>query len=99
MEIQATRSITGLDLLHFRVSSVLNSAKGSLLKKLLASARCYDTLNTGSSGMTYYFTASGCMSERIRDRPMPLREFVSAGGELIIHGAAHLKNFPTTQDN
>jgi hypothetical protein len=26
---------------------------------------------------------------------MPLREFVSAGGELIIHGAAHLKNSPT----
>jgi hypothetical protein len=25
---------------------------------------------------------------------MPLREFVSAGGELIIQGAAHLKNSP-----
>jgi hypothetical protein len=25
---------------------------------------------------------------------MPLREFVSAGGELIIHAAAHLKNSP-----
>jgi hypothetical protein len=28
---------------------------------------------------------------------MPLREFVSAGGELIIHAAAHLKNSPTPQ--
>jgi hypothetical protein len=26
---------------------------------------------------------------------MPLREFVSAGGELIIHAAAHLKNSQT----
>ena len=28
---------------------------------------------------------------------MPLREFVSAGGELIIHAAAHLKNSPTPE--
>ena len=26
---------------------------------------------------------------------MPLREFVSAGGELIIHAATHLINSPT----
>jgi hypothetical protein len=30
---------------------------------------------------------------------MPLREFVSAGGELIIHAAAHLKNSPTPELN
>ena len=30
---------------------------------------------------------------------MPLREFVSAGGELIIHAAAHLKNSPTPHIN
>ncbi len=80
------------------------------------------------SAMNYYFTASGCMSERIRDRyektsrPRQLyredgckwssnllafypflvfslrclmREFVAAGGELIIHGALQPKNSPT----
>ncbi len=38
-------------------------------------------INIPFNTKNYYFTASGCMSE-----------FVSAGGELIIHGALHLKN-------
>jgi len=28
-----------------------------------------------------------------------IREFVSAGGELMIHGALHLKNFPIPEIN
>jgi hypothetical protein len=46
-------------------------------------------MSLGSRGIDYYFTASGGMSEQDSfgiDRCL-MREFVSAGGELIIRGA------------
>jgi hypothetical protein len=120
---------TTLNANHEKISSIIYCLEVLIFWIILIVSRVGElsSQSRNPNGMYYYFTAGGCMSERIRDRyektsllsqfdqddecrwpPKQLvscsllvfslqclmREFVAAGGEMIIHGAPQLEKLP-----